>query len=222
MRKRWATLPLLLAAGLAAAADLEGSLVLYADGRPLRAEEAIEAVIYFRPQKAVPAPPLATPALMPTRRKQFQPRLLPITAGSSVRFPNDDPILHNVFSTSPDNSFDAGLYGSGPGVVHAFPSVGLVKVYCNVHHSMFGFILVLDTPFFTRTDATGAFRMPALPAGPGELVVFHDRAQPLRQRLDPATAGPLQLRLELNKRRVPPHMNKFGRPYGASPYERSY
>lgn len=159
---------------------------------------------------------------MLTRRKQFQPRLLAITAGSSVRFPNEDPILHNVFSTSPDNAFDAGLYATGPGVVHTFRSPGLVKVYCNVHHSMFAFILVLDTPHFTRADATGTFRLAGVAPGEGDLVVFHDRAQPLRQRLTVPVSAPLDLRLELNKRRVPPHMNKFGRPYGAPPGERSY
>jgi plastocyanin len=211
-----------LLAGTAAAGELRGTLALYAGGQPLRAAEAAEAVIYFRPTKSVALRVPAEPAVMLTRRKQFEPRVLPVVAGSTVRFPNDDPILHNVFSTSPDNAFDAGLYGTGPGVVHAFRSPGLVKVYCNVHHSMFGFVLVLDTPFFTRTDVVGAFRLADLPPGAGDLVVFHERAQPWRQRLDPATAGPLEIRLDLNKRRVPAHMNKFGRPYGARPDDRPY
>ncbi len=223
MRQRWMIAMMLpWLAGSALAASLEGQLALYADGRPLRAEEAGEAVIYFRPRQPVALPAMPEPALMLTRRKQFQPRLLPIMAGSTVRFPNEDPILHNVFSTSPDNAFDAGLYGTGPGVVHSFASPGLVKVYCNVHHSMFGFILVLDTPHFTRADPSGAFRLAALPPGEGDLVVFHDRAQPWRRRIDPAAAGPLQIRVDLNKRRVPPHMNKFGRPYGGTPNEPRY
>lgn len=223
MRQRWMIAVVLQwAAGPALAASLEGQLVLYADDRPLRAEESSEAVIYFRPRQPAALPAARAEAVMLTRRKQFQPRLLPIMAGGSVRFPNEDPILHNVFSTSPDNAFDAGLYGTGPGVVHAFANPGLVKVYCNVHHSMFGFILVLDTPHFTRTDRTGAFMLAGLPAGEGDLVVFHDRAQPWRRRLDPAFADPLQIRLDLNKRRVPPHMNKFGRPYGGTPNERRY
>jgi len=223
MRQRWMIVFVLqCAAGAACAATLEGQLVLYADGRPLRAEEASEAVIYFRPRQPVALAAPGEPALMLTRRKQFQPRLLPIVAGGTVRFPNEDPILHNVFSTSPDNAFDAGLYGTGLGVVHTFASPGLVKVYCNVHHSMFGFILVLDTPHFTRADAAGAFRLISVPAGEGDLVVFHDRAQPWRRRIDPASSGPLQIRVDLNKRRVPPHRNKFGRPYGGTPNERGY
>lgn len=212
---------LLLASAGAAAAELRGHVELFADGQPLRASEAGEAVVYFRPK--VPAGPVTAatePVVMTTRRKQFVPRVLAITAGTSVRFPNEDPILHNTFSTSANNAFDAGLYGRGDGIVHTFATPGLVKVYCNVHHSMFGFILVLDTPHFARPDAKGNFELAGLPAGEGELVVYHDRAQPWRQRLDATQPREVAVRIDLNKRKVPPHMNKFGKPYrgGGSVY----
>jgi plastocyanin len=202
---RWCLLPCLaLAFAPAFAADLDGTLRLTANGKPLRDSEATEAVIYFRPK---------TPAVMTTRRKQFVPRVLAITAGSEVRFPNEDPILHNAFSTSPDNAFDSGQYGRGDGYAAVFAKPGLVRVYCNVHHSMFGHVLVLDTPFFTRADASGRFRLPGLPEGEGELVVFHDRAAPLKRLLSVGGDASVDLLLDLDKRRVPAHDNKFGKPY---------
>ncbi len=198
----------------ASAAELKGSLSLISGGQPLRAGESAEAVIYFRPRAPVAFTPPTEPATMTTRRKQFLPRILAISAGSSVRFPNEDPILHNVFSTSPNNAFDAGLYATGTGALHTFNQAGLVKVYCNVHHAMFGYILVLDTPFFTRTDAVGRFELKGLPEhADGELVVYHDRGQPLRVTVNTGKAGDLNLRMDLDKRKVPPHMNKFGKPY---------
>ena len=203
----------LLAATTAAGAELGGRIELYSGGRPLRPAEAVDAVVYFRPRVAAATPPAPVTATMTTRRKQFVPRVLAVTAGSEVRFPNEDPILHNVFSTSPDNSFDAGQYHTGPGVSHRFDHVGLVKVYCNVHHSMFGYILVLDTPHYTRPDVHGRFELAGLPDAEGELVVFHDRAQPWRQKLLPATTPELAVRLDLDKRKVPAHNNKFGKPY---------
>lgn len=213
---------LLLASAGATAADLRGRVELFADGQPLRASEAAEAVVYFRPTKPEVVKPPKDPAVMTTRRKQFVPHVLAVAVGTTVRFPNQDPILHNTFSTSANNAFDAGLYGQGDGVAHTFAAPGLVKVYCNVHHSMFGFILVLDTTHFARPDAQGNFVLTGLPAGEGELVVFHDRAQPWRQRLDPAATRELDVRIDLNKRKVPQHMNKFGKPYrggtNASPY----
>lgn len=204
-----------LAGGGAAAAELAGSVVLRSGGQTLRATEAAEAVVYFRPSGSFAPPPAMAPVAMSTRRKEFVPRVLAITPGTEVSFPNLDPILHNAFSTSTGNQFDTGVYGPGDGTRHTFTSAGLVKVYCNVHHAMSGHILVLDTPFFARPDAQGQFRLENLPDGPGTLVVFHDRANPWQQRIDPAQqAGPLQVDLELTRRKVPPHMNKFGKPYG--------
>ena len=106
-------LALLLAPGITAAASLEGHVGLIVDGKPLRAEEAAEVVVYFRPAAATAVKPPDTPFAMSTQRKQFVPRILPIVVGSQVKFPNQDPILHNAFSTSNDNAFDVGLYGSG-------------------------------------------------------------------------------------------------------------
>jgi len=203
----------LLAAGSAAGADLGGQVELYSGGRALRAAEAVDAMVYFRPRSVQAASPAPVNATMITRRKQFVPRVLAVTVGSTVRFPNEDPILHNVFSTSTDNSFDAGQYHTGPGVAHTFDHAGLVKVYCNVHHSMFGYILVLDTPHYARPDVQGRFELRGLPDGEGELVVFHDRAQPWRQRVLPQMTPEISVRLDLDKRKVPAHHNKFGKPY---------
>lgn len=204
-------------AGQVLAADISGRVELFASGQPLRASESAEAVVYFRPRGGAKPTPATEPHVMVTKRKQFVPRVLPVAVGSTVRFPNEDPILHNAFSTAPDNTFDTGQYGQGPGAQHTFAQPGLVKVYCNVHHSMFGTILVLDTPHFTRPDATGRFVIPDVPADSGELVVYHDRAMPYREPLDTtsSTAEPREIavRLDLNKRKVPPHMNKFGKPY---------
>ena len=115
------------------------------------------------------------PAVMTTRRKQFVPRVLPITAGTAVRFPNEDPILHNAFSTAPDNAFDTGQYGTGPGQTHTFAKPGLVKVYCNLHSQMSATIVVLDHSFFTVPSSDGSFRLDDVPAGQYKLGAWHER-----------------------------------------------
>ena len=213
VRRAW-----LLAAGIGVApvlvaAELSGSVSLSADGQALRSEEAAEAVVYFRPATPPKVAPASEPFVMGTQRKQFMPRILPITVGSAVRFPNRDPILHNAFSTSPANTFDVGVYGNGDGKTVAFPQAGYVRVFCNVHASMVGHILVLDTPYFTRPDASGKFVLKNLPAGSGDLVVWHDRATPWHEKVTPG-AKPLAIQLDLTQKRVPPHLNKFGKPYG--------
>ncbi|MDR3389856.1 MAG: hypothetical protein P4L92_22690 [Rudaea sp.] len=199
------------------AAEISGHIDVSAEGKPLRAEEAQDAIVYFRPKVPPHVAAAAEIAVMGTRRKQFVPRVLAVTVGSQVRFPNEDPILHNAFSTSKDNAFDVGLYGQGDGEIVTFSHVGYVRVYCNVHHSMMGHILVLDTPYFTHPDAGGNFHLSDVPAEEGDLVVWHERATPWHAVMTAgASDGPLAISLDLSQRRVPAHMNKFGKPYGRS------
>lgn len=206
-----------LAAALpAAAAELSGRVSLV-EGRKAAAG-ADAAVVWFVPDRR-PPPPAAGRFVMQTRNKRFEPRVLVVPVGSSVRFPNLDPILHNVFSVSGGNTFDLGLVPQGEGGTARFRQAGVVRVFCNVHHRMVGYVVVLDTPFHAAPDAGGRFRLAGLPPGPGQLVVWHERAEPLVRRIDPA-AGPLSLSLELTRPLVPPHMNKLGRPYERSRRDR--
>ena len=210
-----AAVVLLLVPLSAFAAEIAGHIDLSAEGKPLRADEAQDAIVYFRPKVPAQAVPITPPQVMSTVRKQFVPRVMATTVGSEVRFPNQDPILHNAFSTSKDNSFDVGLYGQGDGQAVTLAHVGYVRVYCNVHHSMIGHILVLDTPYFVRPDNSGNFRLPDVPAGDGDLVVWHERATPWHAVVTAGDASkPVTVPLELSQRRVAPHMNKFGKPYG--------
>ena len=198
----------------AAAAEISGHIDLTSDGKSLRPEEAQDVVVYFRPKQTPKIKAAAKPYLMGTRHKQFAPRVLPIALGSQVQFPNQDPILHNAFSTSKENAFDVGLYAEGEGQLVTFTHVGYVRVYCNVHHSMIGHILVLDTPFFTQPDSKGDFHLAGVPAVPGDLVVWHERATPWLRELTPEAKTSERVQLELSQRKVPAHMNKFGKPYG--------
>lgn len=208
-----ATDPAASPADSAASFAIRGRLVLTSGGRPLRSEEAVDAVVYFRPSRPVPVQPPAIPYVIATERKTFSPRVLPVPVGSSVRFPNNDPILHNVFSTAREAPFDLGLYGRGDGESQQFNQAGVIRVFCNVHHSMVAHVLVMDTPFFVKPDAQGRFRLRGIPAGPGELLVWHERAQLWRQALAQAPEAEVVVPLELSKRKVPPHLNKHGQPY---------
>lgn len=199
--------------GQAWAAELIGNVELYLGKRPLRSEEARGVVVYFRPDSRPQVAPLPGLVELRTERKQFVPKSLPITVGSTVSFPNSDPILHNVFAPPGANNFDLGLYGKGQAKAFTFDSPGLVRVYCNVHHSMFAHILVLDTPHFVSPDGSGRFQLKDLPEESGELFIWHERASLWRQRIDAGFAEVLEVQLDLSRPRVPQHKNKFGKPY---------
>lgn len=193
---------------------LSGSVRLSAGGKPLRASEAMNAVVYFKPDVAVAVQPLAQAVSVTTQRKRFLPKVLAIPLGTEVNFPNEDPILHNAFSVSPGNEFDAGLYGEGGNYTRTFDRAGVVKVYCNVHQNMVHTLLVMDTPYFVQPNAAGEYTLHGLPSGQGELYVWYDRARVYRQRLNPAEAqARIDVDLEVATGRLAPHKNKFGQPY---------
>jgi plastocyanin len=206
------------------AAEFSGKVALAEGGQPAAAEEYQDAVVYFVP--ATPVTPVSAapaPAEMRMQNKTFVPRVLPITAGTEVKFPNLDPILHNAFSTSTNNSFDLGFYGGGEAHTYTFTDPGLVRVYCNVHHSMVAYVLVLNTPHFAGVGAGGEFTLRDLPAGAGDLYVWHPRAEVVKQPMDftKADIPPRTFTLALTQRRIPQHMNKEGKAYRRS-RDRSY
>ena len=94
---------------------------------------------------------------MTTRNKMLVPHVLAIPVGSTVTFPNDDPISHNLFSLSSGNAFDLGLYRKGAGKTERFDTAGIVNVYCNVHPNMSAVIHVMSTPYYGFADANGRY-----------------------------------------------------------------
>ncbi|MFT4692262.1 MAG: carboxypeptidase regulatory-like domain-containing protein [Verrucomicrobiia bacterium] len=123
------------------------------------------AVVYLDGSKGNGNPPTITGAVV-QKELQFRPALLPIQIGTTVNFPNGDPLYHNVFSYSKTKRFDLGRYmkdETSPGVV--FDKAGEVKLFCEIHSHMRASILVLETPHFVKTDADGKYHLENLPAG---------------------------------------------------------
>ncbi|MEM1205237.1 MAG: carboxypeptidase regulatory-like domain-containing protein [Acidobacteriota bacterium] len=201
---------------------IEGKIRLVEKGNDKTRREARHAVVYFRPQEPVEVEPAAEPFEIATVRKEFLPRVLTVPVGSTVRFPNQDPILHNVFSVSGKNRFDLGLYRGGEAKGTVFHEPGIVRVFCNVHHSMVAYVVVVDTPYYATLDSQGAFEITGLPPGPGELTVWHERAEPKTLRYVVGSGGTLDLELAITKPRVPRHRNKFGKPYGRKRRGKAY
>lgn len=206
------------------AEEIRGRVQLLAKGGkgPARGSDVRQAVVYYEPENAAAARPGDRPFDMVTRKKEFSPRVLVVPKGSRVRFPNQDPILHNVFSVSAPNQFDLGLYRQGPGKEKRFESPGLVRVYCNIHHDMVAYVLVLDTPYHVAPDARGEFVLSGLPRGKGRLTVWHEQADPwtVDVELPRKTPQPVVAGIEIVRPLIPAHLNKTGQSYFRSERDR--
>jgi plastocyanin len=125
---------------------------------------------------------VATRGPLPTMRAElrqehemFLPHVLAITRGSTVDFPNADPIFHNVFSLSSAATFDLRRYPQGQTRSQQFNKAGVVKVYCHIHSHMSATILVLDHPYFAIPQQDGSYELPNVPAGNYTIVGWHER-----------------------------------------------
>ncbi len=112
---------------------------------------------------------------MAQKNEQFVPGTLVIAKGSAVAFPNLDRVRHSVYSFSKTARFEFDLYGRDQTRTHRFPASGAVKVGCNIHDAMRGYIRVVDTPFAGKTDTNGYIDIGNLPVGKAKLTVWHPR-----------------------------------------------
>lgn len=112
-------------------------------------------------------------AILTQKEKTFIPHVLPITKGSVVYISNEDEFYHNVHSKKPFGLFNIGRKEAGIDVPVTIRQVGLIRVACNEHTEMKGFILSLDTPYFTKANKEGLYNFPDLPDGRYQMQVFH-------------------------------------------------
>ena len=145
-----------------------------------RDDEYANVVIYLEPLDA-PPPQLSPRQGLEIRQvgESFIPHVLPVVVGSTVAFPNLDPIFHNVFSLSSTQTFDLGRYPSGESRSVTFDQPGVVPVFCHLHSDMSAVVLVLETPWFTIPEPDGSYSIPDVPAGRYRAVGWHERSEPV-------------------------------------------
>ena len=104
------------------------------------------------------------------------PDLVVVPVGSTVSFPNMDPIFHNIYSLSKPKAFDLGSYDKGETRKVTFPKAGIVDVYCHLHPNMAATIVVTPNRWYARPDRTGQYRIADVPPGQYTVVAWHKSA----------------------------------------------
>ena len=135
--------------------------------------EVENVVVFLKDAPARPVPPRR--AAIRQRGETFVPRVIAVPVGSTVDFPNDDPIYHNVFSLSRARTFNLGRFPRGESRAVKFDKAGIVKVFCDIHSHMAASVVVFNHPWFTVPDAEGNFEIGDLPPGNQQITAWHER-----------------------------------------------
>ena len=151
-----------------------------------------------------PGPPVkVTTRRIAQKSAVFSPHVLPVMVGTTVEWPNEDEIFHNVFSVSEAKPFDLGLYKHPEVKRVTFDKPGRVDIFCSIHSSMNCIILVLENPWFTSTDPTGAFSIKDVPVGTYKLRAWHERLPPQTKDVTVTESGQIKVDFVLGIRNLP-------------------
>ena len=131
------------------------------------------------------------------RNQRFEPQLLVVPAGSTISFPNADPIFHNVFSLSSTKKFDLGYYPEGHSRTVKFDEPGVVQVYCHLHPNMYAAVVVTPNQWYARPADDGSFVLNNVPQGTYQLVAWHTRAGYFRRAIRVEAENPPKLVLNI-------------------------
>ena len=155
---------LLAASALAQTAEIAARIV-DESGRPVA-----DAVVVAVPSDGSLRPPSRPRVgVVDQVNKEFTPKVTAILVGTSVSFPNNDNVRHQVYSFSPAKRFELPLYAGEPAQPVVFDKPGVVVLGCNIHDWMVGYVYVSDSPYFAKTDRDGKALIVELP--PREYVV---------------------------------------------------
>jgi len=144
-----------------------------------------------------PAPPLAEPVKIDQKGFRFLPHVAVVPTGSAVRFLNNDPEPHNVYS--PEGRYNLGTWPTGDTKDYTFKKPGIYSQLCNIHPDMLAFVVVVDTPHYAVTDDAGNFVIRDVPPGKYTLVAWHEKKDGLEREVTVEAGKPLKVDLVLEK-----------------------
>lgn len=154
---------------------------------------------------AAPAKPVVVNTTRVTQQGAvFSPHVLPIVVGTTVQWPNNDEIYHNVFSVSDTTNFDLGLYKGNPQEKRVtFNKPGRGDVFCSIHANMHCIVLVLENPYFASVDNHNHYTITDVPAGTYKLKAWHERLPPQTREITVPEKGEIKVDFVLGINNLP-------------------
>jgi plastocyanin len=158
-------------------ADVYAGGIITGEVQAKRKKYQKDVVVYLKGVKGKFKAPKQN-AIVDQKNLVFIPHVQPVLAGTTVEFKNSDNVNHNVFSPAICKKFNLGTFNPGMHRTVTFDEPCVVDLLCNVHSEMLAYIVVLDNPYFAKTDKNGKFKIENVPAGTYEITAWSEKLKP--------------------------------------------
>lgn len=131
---------------------------------------------------------------------QFRPHVSLTPAGSKLKILNNDGLLHNFHThgtKNPSTNKAMPKFKKKMNVKFAEPEV--VKITCDAHSWMNGWVVVAEHPYYSVTDDKGAFTLSDVPPGTYQLQVWHETLGTMTKQVDVKSGADTKVDVALGK-----------------------
>lgn len=159
------------------------------------------AVVWLdKPPTVATAEALPSTISMDQRECMFTPRVVLVPAGGKVDFLNSDRLLHNLHSTPSANAAFNRTQPKGRTITISFSHPEIIRVTCDLHSWMRGWVVVADHPFYAMTNGAGEFELRGLPPGRYTLKAWQERLGTISRDVAVGDQDPTPVTLEMPAR----------------------
>ena len=135
-------------------------------------------VVYATPKSGVQGLPANTTQLtIDQESKKFAPYVTVMQKGQTINFNNKDDITHHIYSVSGENRFEFKLKANSMKHTQALDTAEEIAMGCNIHDWMSGYALVVDTPYYGKTDKAGKLSLNLRELGEYQITVWHPQLE---------------------------------------------
>jgi plastocyanin len=201
------TKPLVIEAKAAAGCVPDGNEMDKTDQSLLVSKEGgvANVVIMVTVPGAKPTVP-TEPVHLDQSKCRFEPHVVVVPVGSQVAFLNSDSVNHNVHTYPKKNEAMNKTIEGGKSEVQKYDKTDQIEIKCDIHPWMNSYLIVVDTPHYAVTDASGKFSIAGLPAGTHKVDYWHEKLGKGKAEIvvkEDGTAEPLEIKLGGDKKAKP-------------------
>ena len=131
-----------------------------------------QTVVWIEGAK-VDATTIKQPVVIRQKDMQFSPSFLVVSRGQAIQFPNEDVVIHSVYSKSATKSFDLGTFEESARRSVIADRSGVIEVQCAFHRQMSARILVVDSAYYATAHSDGTFTIGNVPEGKYRVKAWH-------------------------------------------------